>query len=109
MKKTILALALSLATQNSFASTALTCYEKIANSVESVQTVNLEVGQRAKLFDDGINTSYITEKKPGFYSMELFMANREQRVYSEGNFAEKGSIIIAIWTRDELIEIECKK
>lgn len=109
MKKNILALALLLSTQSSFASTALTCYEKVANTVESVQTINLEVGQRVKLFDDGMNTSYITEKKPGFFSMELFMAHREQRVYSEGHFADKGSIIVAIWTRDELLEIECKK
>ena len=109
MKNIILATSLFLAAQTSFATTALTCYEKIANTVERVQTVNLEVGQKAKLFDDGINTSYIIEKKPGFFSMELFMGGREQRLYSEGNFADKGSIIIAIWTRDELIEIECTK
>ncbi|WP_409477831.1 hypothetical protein [Pseudobdellovibrio sp. HCB154] len=109
MKNLILATTLFLAAQTSMAKTSLICYEKIANTVERVQTVNVEVGERVKLFEDGINSSYITEKKPGFFSMELFMGNREQRLYSEGNMAEKGSIIVAIWTRDELIEIECTK
>ena len=109
MKKIILATSLFLAAQTSVAETSLICYEKIANTVEHVQTVNLKGTERTKLFDDGINTSYITEKKPGFFSMELFMGGREQRLYSEGNMAEKGSIIVAIWTRDELIEIECTK
>lgn len=109
MKNIILATSLFLAAQTSMAETSLICYEKIANTVEHVQTVNLKGTERAKLFDDGINTSYITEKKPGFFSMELFMGGREQRLYSEGNMAEKGSLIVAIWTRDELIEIECTK
>lgn len=109
MKNLILVSILFLTSQISQADASLTCYEKIANTIERVKTVNLKINERAKLFEDGINTSYITEKKPGFFSMELSMNEREQRLYSEGQMAEKGSIIIAIWTRDELIEIECSK
>lgn len=109
MKNLILVSALLVVSSISQAKTSLICYEKIANTVERVQTVNLEVGKRAQLFTDGINSSYITEKKPGFFSMELFMGGREQRLYSEGDMASKGSLIVAIWTRDELIEIECTK
>lgn len=109
MKNIILGFSLFFAAQTSFATTTLTCTEKIASHVEQKKTVNLSLGQKADLFDDGMNTSYITEKKPGFFSIELFMGGREERLYSEGHFADKGSIIIAIWTRDELIEIECVK
>lgn len=108
MKKIILATTILLITQTSFA-TKLTCVEKIANTITQKLTLELDLGKRASLFDSDGNVSYITEKKPGFFSMELFMASREQRLYSEGPISEASPLILAIWTRNELIEIECAK
>lgn len=108
MKKFILAITFLLGTQTSLATT-LTCVEKMANTITQKMTVDLELGKRATLFSGDGNSSYITEKKSGFFSMELFMAGREQRLYSEGPISEATPLILAIWTRDELIEIECSK
>lgn len=108
MKQIILVTTLLLATQTSLA-TKLTCVEKMASTITRKQTVDLELGKRAALFSGDGNSSYITEKKAGFFSMELFMGNREQRLYSEGPISDSAPLILAIWTRDELIEIECSK
>ncbi len=108
MKKLILATSLLLVTQTASATT-LTCVEKIANTVTQKMTVDLDLGKRVSLFSGDGNSSYITEKKSGFFSMELFMGNREQRLYSEGPISDATPLILAIWTRDELIEIECAK
>lgn len=108
MKKLILTTTLLLITQTASATT-LTCVEKMANSVTQKMTVDLDLGKRASLFSGDGNSSYITEKKSGFFSMELFMGSREQRLYSEGPISEGTPLILAIWTRDELIEIECSK
>ncbi|MES2801699.1 MAG: hypothetical protein V4654_04355 [Bdellovibrionota bacterium] len=108
MKKIILTTALLLVTQASFA-TKLTCVEKIANSVTRTEMLDLDLGKRASLFSSDGNISYITEKKTGFFSLELFMASREQRLYSEGPISEDSPLILAIWTRHELFEIECRK
>ncbi|AZZ37489.1 hypothetical protein CIK05_12025 [Bdellovibrio sp. qaytius] len=108
MKNIILTTVLVLVTQTTLATT-LNCVEKMANTVTRTQKVDLDLGKRASLFSGDGNTSYITEKKPGFFSMELFMAGREQRLYSEGPISEAAPLILAIWTRDELIEIECSQ
>lgn len=108
MKKLILATSLLLVTQTA-SSITLTCVEKMANTITQKMTVDLDLGQRVSLFSGDGNSSYITEKKSGFFSMELFMANREQRLYSEGPISDATPLILAIWTRDELIEIECSK
>lgn len=108
MKKLILTISLLLVTQTSFA-TKLTCVEKMANVITRTEYVDLDLGKRVSLFSGDGNSSYITEKKSGFFSMELFMGSREQRLYSEGPISEATPLILAIWTRDELIEIECAK
>lgn len=108
MKNIILTTALVLVTQTTFA-TQLTCVEKMANTITRKMTVDLDLGKRASLFSGEGNSSYITEKKAGFFSMELFMGSREQRLYSEGPINDATPLILAIWTRDELIEIECAK
>lgn len=108
MKKLILTTALLLVTQTSYA-TKLTCVEKMANTVTQKMAVDLDLGKRAPLFSGDGHSSYITEKKAGFFSMELFMGSREQRLYSEGPISDGTPLILAIWTRDDLIEIECSK
>lgn len=107
MKNIILITTITLVASTTFA-TSLTCVEKMANAITRKVSVELEPGNRASLFTGDGNSSYLTEKKPGFFSMELFMASREQRLYSEGPINE-APLILAIWTRDELIEIECSK
>ena len=89
--------------------TQLTCLEKLANVVTKKITVDLDLGKKVSLFTADGNSSYITERKSGFFSLELFMGSREQRLYSEGPISAESALILAIWTRDELIEIECSK
>lgn len=106
MKNILLITALIIISKTATA-TQLTCVEKISNVITQKITVNLDLAKRASLFSGDGNSSYITEKKSGLFSMELFMGTREQRLYSEGPITEKTALILAIWTRDELIEIEC--
>jgi len=53
-------------------------------------------------------TAYITQKDSHVYVLEAFIVNQETRIYSEGSITQPDSHIkLSLWSRDEIIDIDC--
>lgn len=61
---------------------------------------------RTKVFDLDQSVVYLTQKRD-LYSLEMFIPGLEQRIYSEGALTEKQPLTLALWTRDQLLEVRC--
>ena len=55
-------------------------------------------------------TSYVTELKPSFFSVEAFIPNLQVRIYSEAAISNLDETITAtVWAQDILVDVVCKK
>ncbi len=53
---------------------------------------------------------YVTEKKSNMFSLEVFIANLEMRIYSEAALNNVEDVIKAqAWSRDMMLDVVCKK
>ncbi len=86
---------------------SIKCVEKVSTVIDETRSLYTNLGEKSILFKKNGNTVYITEKKPEFFSIEMFMSAEDQRVYSEGIIAPENGLTLTIWNRDSLIEIQC--
>lgn len=85
---------------------AIHCIGKSSGIVAIEHSFEIPESSRMKVFDLDQSAVYLTHKKE-FYSLEMFMPTIEQRAYSEGMMAAKQPLTLAIWTRDQLLEVSC--
>lgn len=88
------------------AQASVKCVGKISGVVAIEKQFDIPEGSRTKIFELDQSVVYLTHKKD-FYSLEMFVPALEQRVYSEGTLTEKQPLTLALWTRDQLLEISC--
>lgn len=66
-------------------------------------------GAELVVVDDGAEAkSYISEKTPGFFTLEAYLYNYDMRIYSEGRL-DGDRLSLSTWTRDMIFEVVCKK
>lgn len=88
--------------------TALKC-ETLLN-LSKVAEIQIETqGAQLIMIDDGTEAkSFISEKTPGFFTLEAYLYNYDMRIYSEGPITE-GKLSLSTWTRDVIYEVVCRK
>lgn len=98
----------------------LSCSLVKASDLECKTLVNLDVvGQNKvttqlsqKVLIDQLSeiTSYVTETKPDFYSLEAFIPSLEMRIYSEAKLNKiDDTITLSAWARNIMLDVICKK
>lgn len=72
--------------------------------------VTTELGRKISLVSSDEFASFLTENKPDYFSLEVFVPSLEARVYSESTLSNSGQTLTAtIWDRDILISMTCDK
>lgn len=85
----------------------LDCSTLINLEEVAVNRVNSN-GKEPVLINDGTEArSYISEKRPGVFTLEAYLYNHDMRIYSEGSL--ESSLSLSTWTREAMFEVVCKK
>lgn len=88
--------------------TTLNC-ETSLNLAKVAETAVETKGAQLVMIDDGAEAkSYISEKTPGFYTLEAYLYNYDMRIYSEGPIADGDRLSLSAWTRDVIYEVNCR-
>lgn len=80
-------------------------------NLDVVQTSDVltEHKEKVKVFDLAEGVSYITQIGPEQYSLELFVSEIDTRIYSEASVTKDNSISAIVWSRQSLVEVNCKR
>lgn len=104
----IVSLALTLLPTSSFAK-SLRCEIKedsapvSSTQIETIRNHKIQFGQTPNVI------AYVTEYDNGNFTLEGFLVNYEARFYGAGVLkSPTDSLIASIWTRQVLIDIQCK-
>jgi hypothetical protein len=87
---------------------AIKCVGKSAGVITVKSQSEMSGDSRLKLFELDQSTVYLTHKK-NFYSLEMFIPSLEQRIYSEGMITNDRPLTLAIWSRNQSLEVTCEQ
>ena len=74
------------------------------SQVDTVLSQKVPVGRTQQV------VAYITEKQNSIFMLEAYLENQEARIYSQGYLNRTGeALLLAFWSREELLEVSCKK
>jgi len=75
---------------------------KFSNQVDSNLNEKISIGREPNF------RAYVTQKENDIFIVEAFIVNQEVRVYGEGTLkSDTDRIKASIWSREEIIDIDC--
>lgn len=84
------------------------CSVKYNGTVVLNSSVLTLLNQKMKFASLPYVTAYLTEKENQQYSIEAFIPEQEQRIYSDGTLrGTKDRLVLSLWSRDLLLDLTC--